>query len=614
MIQLETVSLMDEHGANHAVVDAVSPGRRDQISELLTPPQSANTTPVARRSMSFKTPEIKLKECIYHEDKRLATKDVASDTKEFYDLKLHADILDIFRSPLRKFLARLMTWRQPPLGGCKHRSQSDSASQMPFRLLHVYGGEAYRMYWESSVRHDHAAGPPFGVLPPFRRPADIDVMIPLRQSKTWFDAHFHEATRSLVQAFEHIFRLPELVHELSAGATLAAQKGIFGLAGPFIKFRSSPYHYKKDEVTGKSVFDDAKMFHTAIVTMEGYYANHCPTGPITLLEMQLKPERSYFVAADDLAMSVLAPANGATSARMIWPLDDGTRRKLASAPAGRVIVVGSCDDSQRMSGPVLQVLSEMQMLQGAEKVLGNRHACKNSKAKTDVNRFTWFKEIDWAGVVLPSNKMLAEFLPRDMRQYQSHIRPSSHAVQCSSNGCAQSQVRQPLQQVPLNNAAWVTEGSVQNLDGGGGKRRRRRRRRRRKKTASLSGEPPTGSQATELHDEPGEDRVQARWTHTGLGQDGSQTEPSFCSKPPPPPPPPPAACKSIAGKDTGSCRLDESAAVKVGAAVVKAADADTYSGRLDGGSKAFTPGIIFTGGQETAWSRGAPRIVQQKKP
>ena len=579
---------MAEHEIKQAGAGAISPARGDQVSELVTPPQSASSTPLARRTMSFTTPEIKLKECIYHEDKRLATKDVASDTKEFYDLKLHADILDIFRSPLRKFLARLMTWRQRPLGG-KNRSKSGSPPQMPFRLLHVYGGEAYRMYWESSVRREHAAGPPFGVLPPFRRPADIDVMIPLRESNTWFDGNFHEATRSLVQAFEHIFRLPELVHELSAGATLASQKGIFALSGPFIKFRSSPYHYKKDEATGESVFDDTKMFHTAIVTMEGYYANHCPTGPITLLEMQLKPERSHFVAADDLAMSVLAPSNGATSARIIWPLDDSTRRKLASTP-GQVIV-GSCDDPQRISGPVLQVLNEMQMLHGAGKVLGNRHACKNSKAKTDVNRFTWFKENDWTRVVLPSKKLLAEFLPRDMRQYQCHIRPSSHVLQCSSSACAHPQGRQPLQQVALNNTAWETEGNVHNLEGGG-KRRRRRRRRRRKKTPSLSTEPSTVSQTAELHI-PGQSDVPEGWTHTGVGPDGLQTK-STCAKPPPPPP---ATCESFLGRDNG--RLEESATVKAG---------DNSSGQLDGGSKAFTPGI-----QETVWSRGAPNIVERNK-
>jgi hypothetical protein len=382
--------------------------------------RSARTTPLARKVHSvsgtdaYKTPEInhKLKDCIFQEDRRLATHDVASTTEELHDLKLHADILDIFRSPLRKFLARLAAWSQHDSMGPDRAGRSRDVSS-PFSLLHVYGGEAYRMYWEASIRHLTGVGPEFGTLPPFRRPADIDVMIPLRESQTWFDAPFQAASQALVSAFHAIFRQPELTRELRACATLAAQRnGILSLVGPFINFRSSPYHYCVDPATGASVFDDTKMFHTAVVTLHGYHASTgVPTSPITLLEMQLKPERACCVATAELACCVLSPARGATVACIAGPVDAAKRERMLRPPpplAGPSTVGGGLLPPTVGHGAhslTLQILSVLQMLQGAEKVLGNRHNSKHSKAKTDVNRFTWLKDVAWVDVFVPATAM-----------------------------------------------------------------------------------------------------------------------------------------------------------------------------------------------------------------
>lgn len=44
--------------------------------------------------------------------------------------------------------------------------------------MHVYGGEAYLMYWEAQRAATE-------LLPPFRRPLDIDVMLPLPEVASW---------------------------------------------------------------------------------------------------------------------------------------------------------------------------------------------------------------------------------------------------------------------------------------------------------------------------------------------------------------------------------------------------------------------------------------------
>lgn len=279
---------------------------------------------------------------------RISPEETPSTTSqaELCYMRTCANILDAWRPIIRRLITRL-----------------------PYRT-YVYGGEAYQMYWEAKCGSD------FQMLregPPFRRAMDIDAMV-LSNAKNWDEVLAD--SRDIIKRATHLLSQDKILVALQMQLLpFLHAKGVILTHSPIFTVRSSPVYFKIDPQTGKSVHDYRRMYHTIVMSVHPFLLGHQQRSSITLFELHVQP-------------------------RCNWNLD---HRKLSRAVLGKYLEVTKMSTKRGTPGrkqAAIYVPNVKQMIEHANKVIGNRKPHQVAKTQTDRQRLQWFN----ASVVDPMSK------------------------------------------------------------------------------------------------------------------------------------------------------------------------------------------------------------------
>merc|ERR1711934_963523 len=158
-------------------------------------------------------------------------------------------------------------------------------------------------------------------------------------------------------------------------------QGIMLTHSPIFTVRSSPSYFKTDPKTGKSVHDYRRMYHTIVMNVHPFLLGHRQRSCVTLFELHVQP-------------------------RCNWNLD---HRQLSRAVLGKYMEVTKINTKRGCKeANEIYVPNVKQMIEHANKVIGNRKPHQVAKTQTDRQRLKWFN----ASIVDPMSKRVV-FPPKN---------------------------------------------------------------------------------------------------------------------------------------------------------------------------------------------------------